>query len=157
MPDTVVVSDSGHKYNFNINARLGDLLVKALLKSGQLSKDRTCDFDYDNVLLPCEKYDAQWSYKKCRGYFPGVAMADGLVVGVENRDVRFIIRTILTNDRDSSEEEVVLYYNQRGSTPTSHTIACGYERLFFGLFPPFPICLGGGSCARKRRILLFFQ
>ena len=32
VPDTVVVSDSGHKYNFNINARLGDLLT-ALLRN----------------------------------------------------------------------------------------------------------------------------
>lgn len=93
VPDTVVTSDSGNEYNFNINARLGDLLVKALLKSGQLAKDRTCDFDYDNVLLACEKYDARWSYKKCRGYFPGVAMADGLVVGVENRDGNANVKT----------------------------------------------------------------
>ena len=84
--NTLVESESGQTYNFNVNARLGGLLVRGLVQSGQLKKGGKCDLDYDNVFLPCEKYDALWSYKKRRGYFPGVALADGYIVGVENRD-----------------------------------------------------------------------
>jgi hypothetical protein len=38
----------------------------------QLVKGESCDFDYDNQIIECEKYDAKRTYKHNTGYFPGV-------------------------------------------------------------------------------------
>lgn len=44
------------------------------------------DLDFDHQFIPTEKYDTAYSYKKERGYFPGVATIGDKIVGVENRD-----------------------------------------------------------------------
>lgn len=36
--------------------------------------------------IPADKKDSKYSYKKAKGYSPGVATVGGLIVGVENRD-----------------------------------------------------------------------
>ena len=44
------------------------------------------DLDFDHQCIPAGKKDAEYSYKKAFGYFPGVASVGGLIVGIENRD-----------------------------------------------------------------------
>lgn len=62
-----------------------------LLQTGQLKKGTLYDLDFDHQFILTEKYDTLYSYKKERGYFPGVATIGPLIVGVENRaaNVRF--------------------------------------------------------------------
>lgn len=79
-------SKSGTAYRFNANHRLNRLLQRALLQTGQLQSGHFYDFDYDNQLIPTEKCDACYSYKKCFGYFPGVATIGDNIVYIENRD-----------------------------------------------------------------------
>ena len=58
-----------------------------ILKHLHLLKERVgYDFDFDNQLLPTEKYDARRSYKHVDGYFPGIATINGMPVYVENRN-----------------------------------------------------------------------
>ena len=40
---------------------------------------------FDNEFIPAEKSDAMYSYKKERGYFPGVITSGQLIIGIENR------------------------------------------------------------------------
>lgn len=84
--NTIYTSSKGISYNFNINSKLNELLIKSLLLTGGLKVSQKYDFDYDNQLIPCEKYDTKYSYKKCFGYFPGVATIDDKIVYIENRD-----------------------------------------------------------------------
>ncbi len=79
-------SVNDNKYDFNINEKLNDLNIKSLLLTKQLEKDTFYDFDYDNQILPTEKYDTKKTYKKINGYCPGVATIGSKIVYIENRD-----------------------------------------------------------------------
>lgn len=84
--NTVYTSSSGISYNFNINDKLNTLNVKSLLLTKQLKAGKCYDFDYDNQITVNNKYDAKKTYKKNKGYCPGVATIGSNIVYVENRD-----------------------------------------------------------------------
>lgn len=79
-------SDSGIKYSFNTGERLNGLLLDMLQHTNQLTQGKDYDLDFDHQFIPTEKYDTKYSYKKERGYFPGIATIGPLIVGLENRD-----------------------------------------------------------------------
>lgn len=84
--NTVITSSNEKNYQFNINERLSKLLIDVLLLLDLLKRDETYDLDYDNQILAHEKWDAQKTYKKNSGYFPGVATIGSNIVYIENRD-----------------------------------------------------------------------
>ena len=47
--------------------------MKALLGTGQLVAGEQYDLDFDHQFIETEKYDDKMTYKKFRGYSPGVA------------------------------------------------------------------------------------
>ena len=79
-------SDTGLSYNFNINKNLNLLNIKSLILTKQLEPNKSYDFDYDNQITTNKNYDAKRTYKKTKGYFPGVATIGNKVVYIENRD-----------------------------------------------------------------------
>lgn len=79
-------SKSGIAYNFNINTNLNRLNLKSLLLTKQLEKGNLYDFDYDNQIIENSNHDAKTTYKKSKGYLPGVATIGDKVVYIENRD-----------------------------------------------------------------------
>ena len=81
-----VTSDGKGTYNFNEAPDLNSLLLKCLRVTGQLGHGDCINLDFDHQFIPADKQDAKYSYKKANGYFPGVAVAGGLIVGIENRD-----------------------------------------------------------------------
>ena len=81
------ISDSGTTHEFNINIQLNRLLVELLINTGQLDiNNREYIFDYDNQFIPTGKYDSKLSYKKAKGYFPGIASINNAPVYIENRN-----------------------------------------------------------------------
>lgn len=82
-----ITSESGTVNKININDPLNELLVKTALHLGVLKGERT-DYclDFDHQFIPTEKYDTTYSYKKERGYFPGVASIENTPVYIENRN-----------------------------------------------------------------------
>ncbi len=84
--NTVFTSPSGLSYNFNINKKLNLLNIKSLLLTKQLEENKSYDFDYDNQITANNKWDAKKTYKKTKGYFPGVATINKSIVYIENRD-----------------------------------------------------------------------
>jgi len=80
------ISQSGIAYNFNINNTLNSLNIKSLLLTNQLQAGCIYDFDYDNQIIPTEKYDTKRTYKKVNGYLPGIATIADKIVYIENRD-----------------------------------------------------------------------
>ncbi|MDO9153529.1 MAG: IS1380 family transposase [Paludibacter sp.] len=79
-------SQQGKSYNFNINSNLNNLNIKSLLLTKQLIAGESYDFDYDNQIIPTDKYDTKRTYKKVNGYCPGIATIDNKIVYIENRD-----------------------------------------------------------------------
>ena len=84
--NTILTSNSNKDYNFNINSKLNTLNIKSLILTKQLEAGKSYDFDYDNQIQPNNKYDSKRTYKKNRGYAPGVATIGNKIVYVENRD-----------------------------------------------------------------------
>lgn len=79
-------SNSGIRYSFNTCDKLNGLLLDLLQATRQLNPGKSYDLDFDHRFLSAEKYDTQYSYKKERGYFPGIATIGSLIVGLENCD-----------------------------------------------------------------------
>ena len=84
--NTTYISKSGISYNFNINNTLNLLNIKSLKLTDQLESGKSYDFDYDNQVNANNKWDAKNTYKKTKGYFPGVATIGNNIVAIENRD-----------------------------------------------------------------------
>lgn len=84
--DNIAYKSDRQTYHFNVNERLNRLLVRASKRLGLLSVNEPVDVDFDHQFIPAEKYDAKMSYKKAKGYFPGVASVGGCIVYIENRD-----------------------------------------------------------------------
>jgi hypothetical protein len=83
---TLIHPKSGVEHSFNVNSALNELLIKALRLTGQLSEDTGYDLDYDNQVIPTEKWDARRTYKKCSGYQPGIASIQNMPVYIEGRN-----------------------------------------------------------------------
>lgn len=84
--NTLFTSKNDLSYNFNINNKLNTLNLKSLVLTKQLKKGSFYDFDYDNQIIANKNYDAKNTYKKTKGYLPGVATIGDHIVYVENRD-----------------------------------------------------------------------
>lgn len=85
-PNVEYVSTNKVTHQFNINLKLNELLVKALLKTEQLDKVTSYTLDYDNQVIATEKYDATKTYKKCEGYQSGIASIGQHIVYIEGRN-----------------------------------------------------------------------
>ena len=77
---------TGVHHEFNVNTNLNNLMVKALRSTGQLHEGASYDLDYDNQVIPTEKWDAARTYKKTYGYQPGIASINNLPVYIEGRN-----------------------------------------------------------------------
>lgn len=98
-PDTVLnriktLSDSaqffsterGEKtHHFSLASRLNRLNIKMLSLLPGFNKKNVV-LDYDNTIIFTEKDDAQRTYKKENGYYPGVGMIGKHIVYLENRN-----------------------------------------------------------------------
>jgi len=84
--NTIYTSDSGLSYNFNVNNKLNTLNIKSLKLTNQLKAGEYYDFDYDNQINANNKWDAKKTYKKNKGYLPGIATIGNKIVAIENRD-----------------------------------------------------------------------
>ncbi|MEA1874421.1 MAG: IS1380 family transposase [Bacteroidota bacterium] len=84
--NTIYTSDSGLQYNFNINNKLNRLNIRSLKLTKRLKSGWYYDFDYDNQINANNKWDAKRTYKKNKGYLPGIATIGNNIVGIENRD-----------------------------------------------------------------------
>lgn len=88
-----VISSTGNSYEINKHERLNHLNVSILKTIQLLQEDNYYDYDYDNEVLKTEKYDTKNTYKKCKGYFPGMATIGGNPVYFENRDGNMNVKT----------------------------------------------------------------
>jgi len=107
--NSVYTSKNDISYDFNINMSLNRLNLKSLLLTKQLDAGNHYDFDYDNQVLANNKYDAKKTYKKNKGYVPGIATIDDKIVYIENRDgnanVKFEQAATLTRAYDLLKSE----------------------------------------------------
>jgi len=88
-----IKTNKGTTYEINKHDNLNILNIRILKELNLLEENKYYDFDYDNEILPTEKYDTKSTYKKVNGYFPGMATIKNMPVYFENRDGNMHVKT----------------------------------------------------------------
>lgn len=88
-----ITSSTKNTYEINKHDNLNQLNINILEKLKILKRDNYYDYDYDNEVLKTEKHDTKNTYKKSKGYFPGMATISGNPVYFENRDGNMNVKT----------------------------------------------------------------
>ena len=78
-----VTAESGNVHQFNLNPKLNELLLDVALHLDTLDTKEEYTLDYDNTVIACDKWDAEWTYKKFRGYTPGISWIGRTPVYIE--------------------------------------------------------------------------
>lgn len=73
---------NGQKHEFSNNMTLNRLMLGIAKKLDVISGDT---LDYDNVIIETHKQDSTWTYKKVKGYQPGVGFIGQTPVYIEGR------------------------------------------------------------------------
>ena len=88
-------SEQGKTYDFNTAKRLNELLITALISTGELNDVEEYDVDFDHQFLETEKYDAKPTYKKFLGHRPDVYVIGDRIAYIENSDGNTNVRSFL--------------------------------------------------------------
>lgn len=89
-----IETESMSMNKININPKLNKFLIRSAIKFDQLNpKDKALVYDFDHQFIPAEKYDATYSYKNKKGYFPGVATISNIPVYIEGRNGNCNVKT----------------------------------------------------------------
>jgi len=73
---------------------MNEFLIRSAIKFKQLNPaGKELVYDFDHQFIPAEKYDAQYSYKNRKGYFPAVATISNIPVYVEGRNGNCNVKT----------------------------------------------------------------
>ncbi len=89
-----IETDSGSENKININSKLNAFLIRSAIKFNQLDPNDKClTYDFDHQFIPAEKFDATYSYKNKKGYFPGVATISNVPVYIEGRNGNCNVKT----------------------------------------------------------------
>lgn len=113
-PDTILRGDvelatscefldtsSGKENKVNVNPKMNDLLMASATFFDVLpSKGLVYDFDHE--FIPTEKYDATYSYKKEKGYFPAVVSICGVPLYIEGRNGNCNVKTAQLDTHERS-------------------------------------------------------
>lgn len=84
--DQFITSTRGVSHRFNINEPLlNDSLIRLAVRLNPGWKTQGQVLDYDNTIIKTSKPDSAFTYKKNKGYMPGVLFVDNLPVYVEGR------------------------------------------------------------------------
>lgn len=87
---------NGTDNKINVNPKMNQLLIRCA-KHFDIFKDSSEEsglvYDFDHQFISVKKYDATYSYKKERGYFPGVVTIKDIVVYIEGRNGNCNVKT----------------------------------------------------------------
>lgn len=88
----LIKTNNGKDNKINVNTKMNNFLIRCAKFFGLLP-DEDSVYDFDNQFIPTEKYDATYSYKKEKGYFPAVVSIAGLPLYIEGRNGNCNVRT----------------------------------------------------------------
>ena len=95
-PCDYITTATGTENKININTRMNQLLIgcaKYFDIFQTSSKVNDLIYDFDHQFIATEKHDATYSYKKKKGYFPGVVSIQGVPVYIEGRNGNCNVKT----------------------------------------------------------------
>ena len=113
-------SSKGNK--INVNTRMNDFLIESAIKFKQLdTEDTNLIYDFDHQFIPADKYDANYSYKKKKGYFPGVVTIANIPVYIEGRNGNCNVKTAQL----STHKRALKALKDKGIQPRYARMDCG--------------------------------
>lgn len=94
VPCENIETPSGKANKINVNRRMNNFLIDSAIKFKQLHPNSNkLVYDFDHQFIPADKYDAEYSYKNKKGYFPGVATISNIPVYIEGRNGNCNVKT----------------------------------------------------------------
>jgi len=122
VPCDFIETDSGKENKVNVNNKLNDFLISSAKKFLQLDpKDKELVYDFDHQFIPAEKYDAEYSYKNMRGYFPAVATIANIPVYIEGRNGNCNVKT----EQLATHKKALAALGEQGVKPKYARMDCG--------------------------------
>ena len=86
--------DSSKEHLVNVNSKMNRFLLASAIKFKQVKPDSTnLVLDFDHQFIAANKYDAAYSYKRQKGYFPGIATINNIPVYIEGRNGNCSVKT----------------------------------------------------------------
>jgi hypothetical protein len=122
VPCDHIETQSGTVNKINVNTRMNKFLIDSAIKFKQLhSGDNELVYDFDHQFIPSEKYDAEYSYKNKKGYFPGVATISNIPVYIEGRNGNCNVKTAQL----STHKRALKLLASKGVKPRYARMDCG--------------------------------
>jgi len=122
VPCNYIKSPSGKENKININTRMNKFLLDSAIKFKQLDpKRKNLVYDFDHQFIAADKYDAEYSYKNKKGYFPGVATISNIPVYIEGRNGNCNVKTAQL----STHKRALKLLAKRGVKPRYARMDCG--------------------------------
>ncbi len=113
---------SGKTNKINVNPRMNGFLVESAIEFKQLNpNNKNLVYDFDHQFIPAEKYDAEYSYKNKKGYFPGVATISNIPVYIEGRNGNCNVKTAQLSTHKRALETLA----NKGVKPRYARMDCG--------------------------------
>lgn len=95
----------GSQNKIAVNQRMNELLIGCAHYFEMFHPDEDQQdlvYDFDHQFIEAEKYDATYSYKKAKGYFPAVVSVKGVPVYIEGRNGNCHVKTAQLNTHISA-------------------------------------------------------
>ena len=88
----LIKTNNGKDNKINVNTKMNAFLISCA-KFFDILPNEDLVYDFDHQFIPTEKYDATYSYKKERGYFPAVVSIADLPLYIEGRNGNCSVKT----------------------------------------------------------------
>jgi hypothetical protein len=122
VPCGLIETTSGKSNKINVNSKMNEFLVNSAIKFKQLDPyDESLVYDFDHQFIPAEKYDAEYSYKNKKGYFPAVATISNIPVYIEGRNGNSNVKTAQL----STHKRALGLLAGKGAKPRYARMDCG--------------------------------
>lgn len=122
VPCEYIETASGKANKINVNTGMNEFLINSAIEFNQLNpKDKDLIYDFDHQFIPADKYDAQYSYKNKKGYFPGVATISNIPVYIEGRNGNCNVKTAQL----ATHKRALKALANRGVKPRYARMDCG--------------------------------
>lgn len=122
VPCDYIETAPGKTNKININTKMNKFLVDSAIEFKQLNpKDKGLVYDFDHQFIPADKYDAEYSYKNKKGYFPGVATISNIPVYIEGRNGNCNVKTAQL----STHKRALKVLADKGVKPRYARMDCG--------------------------------
>ena len=88
----LIKTNNGKDNKIHVNTKMNAFLISCA-KFFDILPNEDLVYDFDHQFIPTEKYDATYSYKKERGYFPAVVCIADLPLYIEGRNGNCSVKT----------------------------------------------------------------